>query len=126
MFSSRGDAKFYIYPQLNAQYDVYESIIIPYAGITGGLQKNSLRSLSNENPFIASNIEYKNTNTKFNVFGGLKGNLSSNTSYDAKASYSSVDNMAFYVIDYSDNTTLDNKYKVLYDNTNLFNVSAQL
>ena len=126
MFSSRGDAKFYIYPQLNAQYDVYESIIIPYAGIMGGLQKNSLRSMSSENPFIASNIDYKNTNTKYNVYGGLKGNLSSNTSYDAKASYSSVDNMAFYVIDYSDNTTLDNKFKVLYDNTNLFNVSAQL
>lgn len=126
MFSSRGDAKFYIYPQINAQYDVYESIIIPYVGITGGLQKNSLRSLSNENPFIATTVEYKNSNTKFNVFGGLKGNLSSNTSYDAKASYSSVDNMAFFVVDYNDNTTLYNKYKVVYDNTNLFNVSAQL
>ncbi len=126
MFSSKGDAKFYIYPQLNAQYDIYESVIIPYIGVNGGLQKNSLRSLSNENPFISSTIDYKNTNTKYNVYGGLKGNLSSNTSYDAKASYSSVDNMAFYVIDYSDNTTLDNKYKVLYDNTNLFNVSAQL
>ena len=126
MFSSQSDAKFYIYPQLNAQFDVYESIIIPYAGINGGLQKNSFRSLSNENPFISSTIDYKNTNTKYNVYAGLKGNLSSNMSYDAKASYSSVDNMAFFIIDYSDSSTLDNKYKVVYDNTILFNVTGQL
>jgi len=119
-------AKFYFHPQLNAQFDVYESIIIPYVGINGGLQKNSLRSLSNENPFISSVINYKNSNTKFNVFGGLKGNLSSKTSYDAKASYSIVDSMHFFVIDYTQNGTLDNQYKVIYDNTNLFNVSGQV
>lgn len=123
---SNSSAKFYFYPQLNAQYDVYESIIIPYVGVNGGLQKNSLRSLSNENPFISSTINYKNTNTKFNVFGGLKGNLSSKTSYDAKASYSMVDSMHFFVVDYTANGTLDNQYKVLYDNTDLFNVSGQL
>jgi hypothetical protein len=126
MFSNQGSAKFYFYPQLNAQYDVYESIIIPYVGINGGLQKNSLRNLSNENPFITSTINYKNTNTKFNVFGGLKGNLSSKTSYDVKASYSIVDSMHFFVVDYSKNGTLDNQYKVIYDNTNLFNVSGQV
>jgi hypothetical protein len=126
MFSNQSSAKFYFYPQLNAQYDVYESIIIPYIGINGGLQKNSLRSLSNENPFITSTINYKNTNTKFNVFGGLKGNLSSKTSYDVKASYSIVDSMHFFVIDYTKDGTLNNKYKVLYDNTDLFNVSGQV
>lgn len=120
------NVKFYFYPQINAQYDIYESIIIPYAGINGGLQKNSLRSLSNENPFIKPNLNYRNTNTKFNIFGGLKGNLSSNTSYDAKASYSVIDSMHFFVIDYSENTSLDNKYSVIYDNTTLFNVSGQL
>ena len=126
IFSSKGDAKFYIYPQLNAQYDIYENIIIPYAGINGGLQKNSLRSLSTENPFISSNIDYKNSSTTYNLYGGLKGNLSSNTSYDAKASYSNVDNMAFFVVDYNESLTLNNKYKVIYDNTTLFNVSGQL
>lgn len=126
IFSDQGSAKFYFYPQLNAEYDVYEKVIMAYAGINGGLQKNSLRSLSNENPFIKSTINYKNTNTKFSIFGGLKGNLSSSISYDAKAGYSVIDSMHFFVIDYSDVTTLDNKFKVIYDNTNLFNVSGQL
>ena len=125
-FSNRNSVKFYFYPQLNAQFDVYESIIIPYVGINGGLQKNSLRSLSNENPFIASNLSYKNSNTKINVFGGLKGNLSSKTSYDVKASYSIVDSMHFFIIDYSNTSALDNQYQVFYDNTDLFNVSGQV
>jgi hypothetical protein len=126
VMSNVGSGKFYAYPQLNFQYDVYQSIIIPYAGITGGLKKNSLRSLSTENPFIKSTINYRNTNTKINLFGGVKGNLSSNLSYDAKASYSIIDSMHFFVIDYKDVTTLDNKFNVIYDNTNYFNVSGQL
>ena len=125
-FTNQSSAKFYFHPQLNAQFDVYEGIIIPYAGVNGGLQKNSLRSLSNENPFITSTLNYKNSNTKINVFGGLKGNLSSKTSYDVKAAYSIVDSMHFFVVDYTKNGTLDNQYKVLYDNTNLFNVSGQV
>ena len=59
-FSNQSSAKFYFHPQINAQFDVYESIIIPYVGVNGGLQKNSLRSLSNENPFISSTINYRN------------------------------------------------------------------
>lgn len=126
VFTNQSNTKFYFHPQLNAQFDVYESIIIPYAGINGGLQKNSLRSLSNENPFVNSTLNYKNSNTKFNVFGGLKGNLSSKTSYDVKASYSMVDSMHFFVVDYTANGTLDNQYKVIYDNTDLFNVTGQV
>lgn len=126
MFSVNSKTRFYFYPQLNAQYDVFESVIIPYIGIKGGLQKNSLRSLSTENPFINPDVNYRNTNTKYNMFGGLKGNLSSNTSYDAKVSYSSVENMHFFVIDYSDITTIDNKFSVVYDNVMLLNVSGQL
>jgi hypothetical protein len=123
---SNASTKFYFHPQLNAQFDVYEGIIIPYAGVNGGLQKNSLRSLSNENPFITSTINYRNSNTKVNIFGGLKGNLSSKTSYDVKAAYSKVDSMHFFVIDYTVNGILDNQYKVLYDNTDLFTVSGQV
>lgn len=126
VFTNQSATKFYFHPQINAQFDVYESIIIPYAGVNGGLQKNSLRSLSNENPFVTSTLNYKNSNTKINVFAGLKGNLSSKTSYDAKVGYSVVDSMHFFVIDYTKNGTLDNQYKVIYDNTNLFNVSGQV
>ncbi len=118
--------KVYFYPQLNVHYDVYESMIIPYAGLSGGLQKNSFRSLTNENPFINPQVHYANTHNKVNVFGGLRGNLSSTTCYDANVSYGLYDSLHFFVIDYSDLTQMDNKYKVVYDNTSLLKVGGQV
>jgi hypothetical protein len=118
--------KFYFYPQLNVHYDVYESLIIPYAGLSGGLIKNSFRSLSTENPFIDPQVNYANTNNKYKVFGGLRGNLSSSTSYDARVSYSQLDSLHFFVIDYNTIADLHNKFKVIYDNTSLLSVSGQV
>lgn len=120
------ETRFYFYPQLNVHYDVYENMITPYAGVNGGLLKNSFRSLSKENPYVDTTLNYTNTNNKYNVFLGLRGNISSNTAYDAKVSYSQYDSMYFYVIDYSGPNQLFNHFNMLYDNTSLVTVSGQL
>jgi hypothetical protein len=122
----KNSTRFYFYPQLNVNYNVYENMIVPYAGVKGGLIKNSLRSLARENPFIDTTLHYANTNSKYNAFIGLKGNLSSNTSYDAKVSYAQYDSMHYYVIDYDGPNQLYNHFTVLYDNTSLVTVSGQL
>src|SRR5690606_35978743 len=90
---------FYFYPTADLWYDVYESHIIPYAGVTGGLIKNSLRSLTGENPFVDSTIRYVNTNNRLKVYGGLRGNISSRLSYDANVSYARLDSLHYFVID---------------------------
>lgn len=122
----REKTRFYFYPQLNVNYNVYENMIVPYAGVNGGLIKNSFRSLSRENPFVDTTLRYANTNNKYNAFIGLKGNLSSNTSYDAKVSYGQFDSLHFFVIDYSGPNQLYNHFDILYDNTSLVTVSGQL
>jgi hypothetical protein len=122
----KNSTRFYFYPQLNVNYDVYDNMIVPYAGINGGLIKNSLRSLSRENPFVDTTLHYANTNNKYNGFIGLRGNLSSNTSYDAKVSYGQYDSMHYYVIDYDGPNQLYNHFNILYDNTSLVTVSGQL
>jgi hypothetical protein len=116
--------KFYFYPRLNVHYNVYNNIIVPYAGLSGGLIKNSFRSYVSTNPFMQSELPYKNTSNTFNVFGGLRGALSSNTSYDAKVSYGKYTNMPFFLVNYDN--FLSNKYTVVYDKTSLLTVSGQL
>lgn len=118
--------RFYFYPQLNLHYDVYENMIVPYAGINGGLIKNSFRNLSRENPFVDTTLRYTNTNNKYSFFGGLRGNLSSNTSYDAKVTYSQLDSLYFYVMDYNTSNTIYNRFNLIYDNASLLNVNGQL
>jgi hypothetical protein len=121
---SDSSAKFYFYPRLNVSYNVYNNIIIPYAGITGDLQKNSFRNLVQVNPFLVSTPELRNTNKKFEVFGGLRGALSSKTNYDANVSYQRVDNLAMYLIDYSD--ALKNRFTMVYDDANVLRVGGQI
>jgi len=119
-------SRFYFYPQLNIHYDIYESLIIPYAGVSGGLQKNSFRSLSFANPFIDTTFQYKNTSRQYDLFGGLRGNLSSSTSYDAKLSYASYENLNFFVMDYSGPNQIFNRFNVLYDNAKVMTISGQI
>jgi outer membrane receptor for ferrienterochelin and colicin len=85
-----------------------------------------MRSLTTENPFVDTTINYQNTNNKYNIFGGLRGNLSSKTSYDASLKYSQYGNMHFYVIDYSSANQLYNQFNVIYDNASLLTVSGEL
>lgn len=118
--------RFYFYPQLNASFNVYESLIIPYAGVSGGLIKNSFRKMSTENPFMNADLNYVNTNNKYNVFGGLRGQLSSNTSYDARVSYGQFDSLQFFVINYNRPNTLYNQFVPVYDNTRQLTVNGQV
>jgi hypothetical protein len=123
----KGISRFYFYPQLNLNYDIYENLVIPYIGASGGLIKNSMRSLTRENPFVDTTIHYANTNNKYNLYGGLKGNLSSNTTYDVKANYAQYDNLYFYVIDYSDTVNrIYNQFNVVYDNATQLTLTGQL
>jgi hypothetical protein len=119
-------AKFYFYPQLNLHYDIYENLVIPYAGASGGLIKNSLRSLTTENAFVDTTVNYRNTNNKYNFFGGLRGNLSSSTSYDVKVNYGQYDNLYFYVINYGSPIGMYNQFNVVYDNASVLTLSGQL
>ncbi len=126
---STNGSKFYLYPRVNISFDVFQSIIIPYAGVDGGLNKNSYKSLSAINPFVLSNLAYKNTDNKINVYAGLRGAISSNLSYDAKALMGVYNNMAYYLADYTPNTKDNpyaNRYKVIYMNTNYLNINGQL
>ncbi|HRG37686.1 MAG TPA: hypothetical protein PK289_04075, partial [Bacteroidia bacterium] len=88
--------RFYFHPIVEASYNIFDNIIVPYAGVTGGVRKNSFKSITDENPFVASNIKLKNTVNKFEVFGGLKGTLSSTIAYNLHASYAALGNMLMY------------------------------
>lgn len=119
------NSKFYFYPQINLKYNVYENIIVSYIGLTGGLMKNSFRNLSLENLFVDTTLNYTNTDNKFNLIIGLKGNLSSSSSYDAKVSYEKYNNMHFFSIDTNSLTKVYNHFDVLYDNVNLLKINGQ-
>ncbi|MFN6038720.1 MAG: hypothetical protein ACK452_09660, partial [Bacteroidota bacterium] len=116
--------KFNFYPRLNIYYDVYRSIIVPYAGLGGDLKKNSFRSYTQENPFLISNPNFRNTSYNLEIFGGLRGSLSSQTNYDIGVNYQTVSNLPLFVLDYT--LARNNRFKVIYDEGNILKFSGQI
>ncbi|MEI6487670.1 MAG: hypothetical protein WCP52_01840 [Bacteroidota bacterium] len=107
------ETKYYFYPNFNLTYNVIDNIIIPYIGATGGLHKNSYKLITDENPFVLSALKMTNTNQKYKLFGGIKGNITNTVSYSTQVSYASIGNMMLYVNDMKD--LLSNRFNVIYD-----------
>ena len=117
-------SKFYFYPNVDFSYNVFNDIIIPYVGLTGGIKKNSLKTITNQNPFVLSELTMMNSNNKSELYGGIKGTLSSTTAFNARASYSNISNMALFVNDTKE--LLQNKFNLIYDDATVLNIHGEV
>ena len=90
------ETRFYIYPQAEIKYSLFNDIFIPFAGIRGGLTQNSFSSLTNVNQFLAPSIVLANENNPYDIFGGIKGTLSKKMGFNINASFKKITNKAFY------------------------------
>ncbi len=117
-------AKFHFYPDAEFRYSLFNDMFIPYVGVTGGMKRNNYRSLTTENPFMMSNIDLLNTNNKINIFGGIRGTISSTTSFNAQVSYLKTENLPLF---YNDALfSIGNKFRVDYDSVDIINISGQM
>lgn len=113
----------HFYPVARASYQLASNYGI-YAGIRGDVQKNSLRSFVNENPFLNPNVAVFNTEKSFEFYGGIQGKLSSKLGFDAGWSVANYKNMYFFLNDFSDQS----RFNIIYDtgDTRVFNAFGEL
>lgn len=118
-------SKLYLYPNIEASLAIIPEILKVYGGLTGGLSKNSFKSISDENPFIITSVPLSFANKKFEIYGGINTSLTKSIDFNASISNSSTDNMPLFVNDtnVAMNTPI-NKFTVVYDNVNLLKISA--
>ncbi|MBI3500322.1 MAG: TonB-dependent receptor [Bacteroidetes bacterium] len=117
-------SRFAFAPKIDFNYNAVDNILIPYAGVTGGLKKNSLQTLTDENPFLIPAPNIKNTNTKWEIYGGMRGSISKTVSYNARTSYSKIEDLYFFVNDYSD--AFKKGFNTVYYDVSLLNVHGEL
>lgn len=117
-------AKFHFYPDVEANYSLFNDIFIPYVGLTGGIKRNSFNSLRLENPFILENAVVQNTNQKLKIYGGIRGSVSSTISFNLAVGHEVLDGLAIFGADslYS----YENKFSVMYDTLSRTTISGQL
>lgn len=118
------ESHFHFYPNANFRYKVLGDIIIPYVGITGALNRNSFGTLSKENPFLVSALELRNTNQKYEYFGGVRGAYSSTTSFNFRVAKSKVEDMHFFVGDTL--SEVGNRFTIVYDTVTVTHLSGQI
>ncbi|MCB0807230.1 MAG: hypothetical protein KDC05_15640, partial [Bacteroidales bacterium] len=117
----------HFYPEIQIEVKVVEDHLITYAGLRGDMQRNSLRSLSDENPFIISTIEKRFTDYKTQQFGGVKGQIGKVFDYNLSFTNSTVSNMPLFVNDTVSalGEGLNNQFDVVYDRVKYTKILAE-
>ena len=112
------------YPDLEITYPVITNLINFYAGASGDLHMNSFQNFSEQNPFVSPTLFLTQTNEQYNLFGGINGIISSNISFNVKASYKSDEDHALFVRNNSKSNGVFNASTSLlgYEYGNSFNV----
>ncbi|MEO0733855.1 MAG: hypothetical protein AAFZ52_13545, partial [Bacteroidota bacterium] len=104
------DDDFDIFPDVSISAPILEGLLSGFLGAEGSLQKNTLRSLSDYNPWIEARLRIRNSEYT-RIYGGVDGTVSG-ISYRVEASYKIVDNLALYQLD---RRTDIPRFDVLYD-----------
>ncbi len=120
LFNDSLKGKLYWYPYADFKVKIIENKLNAHLGIDGGVTQNTYASLVKQNPFLDTVLQLQHSNTKVKVLGGIWGSINSHIAFGLDADFGNYLNMPFYLCD----TTALHKYKVVYDNVDIFNVKA--
>ena len=76
------EAKFYLFPDVEVSYSLFNDVFIPYAGWKGNVQRNTFNKLRLENPFVSEDTDLYNTAQRSNLYAGIRGSLSSKFTFN--------------------------------------------
>jgi hypothetical protein len=112
-----------IYP---APFIKAETYIVPkklraYLGITGELEKNTLRSLSYENLFLGNTTEYSSPRG-FQFYGGMNGSFKRFIEFGVKLQHEIIQDQYFFI---NDTNTLRN-FTTVYDDLSKTTISGEV
>lgn len=141
--------KLFIYPKVEASYNLMRDLFIPYLRYDAGIQQNRLQSVLNENPFFEySQIEtidevsfdttrvcpLNNTWRKNDIQVGMRGTITDAISFNVFGRTVKYDDYMFF-INTSDTLHIDsvnytliggNRFNVLYDNIRVSSLGGNI
>ena len=86
---------FDVFPNVTASAVLVDGLLSAFAGVEGNVQKNTLRTLSDYNPWINTRLRVRNSEAT-RYYGGVEGTFRG-IAYRAEAGYKYLDNLALYV-----------------------------
>ena len=116
--------KLHFYPVVHTDIRLFDKLLTAFLGLDGEMQKNTLRSIVQENPFLGSNIMLYHTNKALEFYGGGKGVLADKVDYTVKLSYINYKNLYLFNNSIADSS----RFNVFYaqGNSSAVNFNAGL
>lgn len=118
------NSTFNFFPVADARYEVIPQKAIAFAGIDGNVIKNTNRTLLHENRFAYPMGIFPNSINKFEFYAGIKGNFSAKTGYLFSYGYRRMQDMVFFVNDYTFSRGAD--FTVVTDDARVTTVTGEL
>ena len=119
----RSGALYHFYPNVYFSYKLINEVMVGYCGIMGEIQRQNMRSFSNDNRFIVSTPTVLNRDYQMKIYGGFKGEMSSSSSFNLAFSRSKIGNMGFFV---NDTLGMGNRFQLVYDNVKYLNLKGEV
>ena len=127
------EGNFYIYPAITASYRLLEETVIAYGGVVGELRQNSFHGFVEDNPFVSPTLDIAPTDSQYNAYVGVKGQLLPNLSYNLKGSYSAENNRPLFRLNPQNLFRNDdrgyyfgNSFDVFYDDIKTIGIFGEL
>ena len=129
----KSESNFYIYPAVTASYRLLDDNVIAYGGIEGELRQNSYYDLVEENPFVSPTLDIQPTDSQYDAYVGLKGQLLPNLSYNIKGSYTAENRRPLFKLNPQNSFRNDekgyyygNSFEVFYDDIKTLGLFGEL
>ncbi|MDR1878301.1 MAG: hypothetical protein LBQ64_01905 [Bacteroidales bacterium] len=137
LFRQSQSAKFHFYPDIDVRLHIVPEIFTFYAGIKGGMKRNSYLSFVQENPYLSDVLNLGFTDEKAKIFAGIQIGLSRSLSMGAGASLGFYSGRPFFYNDTAQPLALhlqdtfvffhpNNTFNITEDRTNQFNLHFDL
>jgi hypothetical protein len=104
-----------IFPAVTADFTLIPDYLQIFAEVKGDVNRNSMKDLTDENPFLNSNIAIKNSIEKLSFSAGIKGTGGPGFGYKARVYRKEITDMPLFVNNFTDPTRFD----VIYDFGNM-------
>ncbi len=133
MANGTGTNKFFIYPSVTASLKVVGDFMIAFAGVEGSLKQNTYRELVDTNNFLSPTLNISPTDSRYDMYAGLKGKLANSVSYTVKASYLNEGIKPMFASNtynsFNTNTegyTYGNSFGLVYDDVKTLSIFGEL
>ncbi|MDR1667930.1 MAG: hypothetical protein LBS03_09645, partial [Bacteroidales bacterium] len=129
--------KFHFYPDIEARLHIVPHIFTFYAGLDGGLKRNSYLLFMRENPYLSDIVNLGFTDEKAKVYAGIQLGISRSLSIGAGASFGFYSGKPFFINDtlqkffmQTQDTMrelyLNNTFNIVEDRSNHLNIHFDL